>query len=341
MKGNLFFFALGALALTACTSEDVVEHSEKSLNVIGFENVADKFTKADLTFNTLEQFNVFGFYTTDDAPSQAVEVFKNVSVTRNDAYDWNYKDDLGRFEYWIPGANYYFYAYSCGSTTKLDKDDANHNQGSFSINMDDDLAVNARVLTLNNYICDATHQHDLVYASNTGENGAGIKGLETNNQKVALQFHHLLSKVTTEFTNNFRDGYSAKVSNVRIVNLMTVGNYDPREGAGWTGQSLGANPVVNLSTAPLSMDKYEDKIPSPSVYVLPNAYSKSEDDENPSYIYLKFDLTLTNSKGVAVSTKTMTGKFSPSWAAGYIIMTLLINNVDLEHVLAKTTYHKY
>lgn len=69
MKRSIFYFALSALALTACTSEDVKNDDVAKRSAIGFENVANKFSRVeDLTNVSLSQFNVFGYYTTPDNP---------------------------------------------------------------------------------------------------------------------------------------------------------------------------------------------------------------------------------------------------------------------------------
>lgn len=322
MKGKFFFFALGALALTACTSEDVLEQNTKSLNVIGFENGANKFTKAeDLTYSSLEQFNVFGFYTTPDNDSKAVEVFNDTPVKRNDNGDWSYKEDLGEFRYWVPGGHYYFYAYSCGSVSKLDT----KKYGSFTMNMADGLTASNRVLMINNYVCDASHQHDLIFASNTGavegNEYAGILGKEKGNGDVTLHFQHLLSKVGAKFTNKFPAGYTTVVSNVYIDGLMTQGNYDPRNGGSWNGQSAGATSLVYLhdtSNPAINPIRLETGLSDTSntAYVLPNSYNGADGTADDTYIYMKFNLVVYNN-GEVVLNKTLSGKFSPSWAIGH------------------------
>ncbi|MDE6308863.1 MAG: fimbrillin family protein, partial [Muribaculaceae bacterium] len=64
MKKHFFYLAAGAFALTACTSEDVIDDVQTTRNPIQFENVVNKMTRAtDLNTSNFKQFNVFGFYT--------------------------------------------------------------------------------------------------------------------------------------------------------------------------------------------------------------------------------------------------------------------------------------
>lgn len=131
MVKRFFYLAVGALALTACTSEDVVDDvTTSSRNLIRFENVVNKPSRAatDITTQTLNQFNVFGFYVLPDAPTHAYEVFNNVPVTNPGSGMWGYDDKYAR--YWVPNANYYFYAYSCGSAALKDT------YGNFSLDVD-------------------------------------------------------------------------------------------------------------------------------------------------------------------------------------------------------------
>ncbi len=309
MKGKIFFFALGALALTACTSEEVMDDVAKKSNAIGFENVVNKLTKAgDMDNASLNQFNVYGYYTMNPTDGVAIQVFKDVPVTRPEGGTWGYTNT----QYWIPDAHYYFYAYSDGGSA------LEAPYGELIMNMENGVTPSSRVLKINDYVADATHQCDLVYSSSEGDTdeGAsfpnGIIAKATGNDMVTFHFKHLLTKVTAQFTNKFPDGYTAEVTDVTFENIFNQGDYDPRVEGGWQNQSkVGDTPYVTLLAAGAKATAAagaSDK--SGSAYTIPYGYKTGE------YVTLRFKLTLFNN-GVQVLQKELTGNFIPAWNSGY------------------------
>lgn len=333
MAKHLFFLAAaGALALTACTSEDVVEDVASSRNLITFENVVNKPTRVDdigTKENPFMYFNVYGFYTLPNNEYVANEVFENVLVSKQTSGTWSYITNEGEKpegpRYWVPDARYYFYAYSCGNTKILDEE-----FGSFDLNMkneydegtpdDKKLKASDRVLKITNYICDNSHQHDLIFATNTGgvtgeDKYVGILGKTTQNNAVSLQFYHILSKINAQFTSKFSKEYTLVVKNVSIQNIRNQGNYDPREDKGWESVTRKAGvPHVNLQTGTgLSMGVNEsDK--TGTAYVIPWDYDKDPNDE--STVSIKFDIDLLF-QGNLVMNKTLIGTFIPEWKPGF------------------------
>lgn len=328
MKRKLFYFAVSALALTACTSENVVEDKVRDSKAIGFDNVVNKLTRdvSDLTYNSLTQFNVFGFYTTPGNANVAVEEFTNVPVYRQSGGTWSYiLDGEGNRttqpeKFWMPDARYYFYAYSCGNELLPDTQ--------FSFNTSDALSASGRTLKINNYLCDATHQHDLIYATNTGavegNKFAGILGLATGNDLVTFQFTHLLSKVSAKFTSNMTSDYTIEISNVSIENIRNIGDYNPE--TGWQNvlrTENGSAHVFLLNTSdpdisPIQTGAGQADAVSQSAYVIPWGYDgqESADATKSTWVNIKFTATLYN-KSEKILVQELTGKFNPTWLAGY------------------------
>ncbi len=342
MKRNYFYFAASALVLSACTSENVVEDITKDRNVISFENVVKKPTRADrvedISAGSLSQFNVFGFYVTPSDPYKAYEIFDDVLVKRHDS-DWIYAnaDENIELRYWLKGNKYYFYAYNCGNKEKLSS-----YYGTFTLNMDnkEKLSAAERVLIINNYLCDHTHQHDLIYASNVGGSDyAGIEALESGNAHVALQFNHILSKVNARFTSKFPEEYEVIIKNVAIQNIRNIGNYHPV--SGWqevkrtkTGDIVDM-PYINLATAIRDADgnqtssflsvknEVDNKgnqvyVDSEIGFVIPWGYqgdaTASLDEDNK--VYFTFDIEVLN-QGNTVLTKSLKAILNPTWLVGY------------------------
>lgn len=321
MKSKIFFFAASALALTACTSGDVVENGVENGRLIRFENVVNKVSRAsDLTKGNLSHFNVFGYYTTPDNDEVAVQEFDDVPVTLDKTSGtWSY---TGGDRYWIPNARYYFYAYSCGGADM-------EGNAEFSMDMKDGLTPSDRILIIKNYLCDNDHQHDLIYASSTGateENPwEGILAKDGNNNAVAFQFHHILAKVNAQFISKFSSDYTVTISDVSLENIRNLGTYNPNNGGVWnpvTRKNDGRNFVYLLDTdqqgvMPISTTSAsEDGVTTPYAYVIPWAYITSAEDAEEAGVSLKFHIVVSN-KNQVVFEKDMVGKFHPNWGAGY------------------------
>lgn len=330
MKRNLFYFAASALVLAGCTSENVVEDVAKKNNAICFENVVNKVTRVDdITGDNLKQFNVFGFYVNPNDEFSAYEIFDDVLVTR-DGLDWSYTDEEGNgLRYWLTGNKYYFYAYNCGNAEKLSSQ-----YGTFSLDMDNskELTAKERVLIINKYICDHTHQHDLIYASNVGgSNYEGIQALESGNAAVALQFRHILSKVNAKFTSKFPEEYKVFIKNVSFQNIRNVGNYHPV--TGWQEVKRESEmPYINLSTTTtdeegkptnISIVNGTDKLgrqlsaTTDTGVVIPWGYQGDSAEEGvDNKVYLTFDIEVTN-QGKTVLTRSLKAILNPTWLPGY------------------------
>ncbi|MDE7136413.1 MAG: fimbrillin family protein, partial [Muribaculaceae bacterium] len=329
MKRKFFYFAVCALALSACTSEDVVEDVAKSRNAIGFVNVVNKPTRAeDITGDNLNQFNVFGFYVNPTDPFSAYEIFDDVLVKRN-GVNWSYEESLGELRYWLNGNKYYFYAYNCGNAEKLSTE-----YGTFSLDMDNkkQLSAKERVLIINNYRCDYMHQHDLIYASNVGGNDYEcLESLETGNAEVALQFKHILSKVNARFTSKFPSEYTVYIKNVAIQNIRNFGNYHPV--TQWQGVvRVGEMPYINLSTATtdeegnstnisvvngLDEKGRQLKADTGTGFVIPWGYQGDNPDaDGDNKVYLTFNIEVRN-QGKVVLTKSLRAILNPTWEPGY------------------------
>lgn len=338
MKKHLCLLAVGALALTACTSEGVLEDVASSRSAIKFEYVVNKPSRADLTSSNLKQFAVFGYYTLPGKPGIAHEVFHDVSVTRNDDNTWEYETAEVPLRYWLEDARYYFYAYSCGSVTKLNTE----KYGTFTMDMDDGLTPADRVLIINNYVCDNNHQHDLIYASNTGatedDQFAGILGLgkdkDNANAPVAFQFKHLLSKVKARFTTSFGSEYEVVVRNVSIRNIRNIGSYHPQ--SGWQGVdrtegdqpfvyllNSGANDVLPLYVHNKKTGNVQESVETNTAYIIPYGYSGQEGDVN-TWVNLYFEIDVYLGPNRLMS-KILTARFNPTWLEGYSY----VYNVDI------------
>lgn len=325
MAKRLLLIAVGALALTACTSSDVIDDVASSRNQIRFETAVNKPTRAveELAMETLSEFQVFGFYTMPGNVNHAHEIFNNITV-KKDGSSWNYASDEVPLRYWVPDATYYFYAYSCGNKVKLGS-----SYGNFSVDMEENDGVgkpaSERVLEITDYICDNTHQHDLIFASNTGYKANG-----STDSDVSFTFNHLLSKIQAKFTSKFASEYTVVIKNVRLENICNKGNYDFTSGWNKVVRPEGQTPLVYLqNTTGYNIEKPEKNLEvtneivkdektgndiqasaaSNCAYVIPFAYDKKE-------VYLKFEVDVMYGEDKVIS-KSLSATLQPDWKSGY------------------------
>lgn len=300
MKKHLFSLAVGVMALTACTSEDIIDVSATQGNAIGFENVVNKNSRVvdgDLTSKTFDNFLVYGYYTKDQM-AVPIQIFNGVSVTKSKNAttgkdEWNYDG----VRYWIPKCTYYFYAYSCADIALTS------NNGSPAMTLTNETTVDGRALAIMSYVCDGTHQHDLVTAEN--EN---VVALEKNNPQVALSFGHALCKIKAEFTTDFPAGYQVKISNVKISEFNNKANLNVGTGV-WTDHKTDGNPFINLAvdeTHNTMTSTPGSFVETAEVFLIPKEYSNTE--------YTKLHFTIELSKdGEVVLQRNITGTWSPKW----------------------------
>lgn len=314
MKRNLFYFAAGVLALSACTSEDVVNDVARTRNVIGFENVVKKSSRADdITNSQFKQFYVFGYY--NKGANVFSPVFENTLVTRLATNDgWSYYDEATGEDYrhWIPGAKYHFFAYSVGNGAKLEQKVGGT-----------PLSDGTSTFGFEDFVCDAENQSDLIFAYNCGSDNTGIEAMETGNTDVSLNFAHILTKVNATFSSGFPKGYEVKISNVTISNIYDKGDflYQPGETATspvytWNAELGGGTGNVVLWAAdadPLSVvftnDASTNSEETNSAYVIPHKYN------DPS-VCINFSIEVIDNGNTIIS-KNLVGKFKPNWLPGY------------------------
>lgn len=314
MKKHLLYLVAGALALSACTSEEVYDESIQN-NAIGFQNVVSKQSRgdvADITYNSIKQFYVYGYYTMPSYEGNPIQIFDAESVTRPDLTkdDWNYDHT----RYWVPTATYYFYAYSCNNTYLREQ------FGLFAMNMSGSTP-NERALKISEYRCDDKHQHDLVFASKEG-----VKAEMSGNAPVNFKFQHLLTKVDAKFTSKFPAEYDVVISEVRFENICNIGWYNPN--SGWykveRDEDATENPKVYLLSqedGSITATAGKSTPTTCSAVVLPWTYNDISNN-----VTIKFKVavntTIPGKDGAPdivenILTRDLSGTWSPDWKMGY------------------------
>lgn len=185
MKTNLFLLGMAVAAFSSCTNEEVTDVAQN--RAIKFNQFVENNTREVQKVESLSSFYVFGKFG-EISNSYTTQIFNNESQ------DTPY--------YWVANKFYIFGAYADGNNGKIE-----------------DVIFDSakKQLVFTNYSPNDTK--DLVAAiSDEVESGDNPT---TNDNKVSLTFHHMLSQV--KFTFNTTDGkeYQIKISNLKFNAVKT------------------------------------------------------------------------------------------------------------------------
>ncbi|MDE6716988.1 MAG: fimbrillin family protein [Muribaculaceae bacterium] len=331
MKRSFIYLAGCALALTACTSEEVVDVGVHR-NPIGFENAVMKQSRAgdqalqgDLTKDSFDKFLVYGFYTMKDQTNNPIQVFSGEPVTKSvdgGKTSWSYVNT----RYWVPEASYNFFAYSCADVA-LD-----NIYGTVGLSLNENSSE--RQMTISNYRCDQVHNHDLIVAQARNLVGQAItEDNPTPNPNVSLKFEHVLTKIDAVFTSEFSGEYDVVIKDVRIVNFRNIGSFSSNNSKWSAEREVNSTGTVVPASIQLpfggpngegvsnaaeynsngSVKRAEKKAATGSVYMIPYSYSQND-------VQLRFSLDLykgeEHTSATLVLGRDMTGTWSPKWEPG-------------------------
>lgn len=301
MKKTLLTLAVGALALSACTSEDVLKEGPQS-NAITFTNVVGKNSRA-LTSENFGLFYVFAYYTMGNDLNVRKNIFTDTPITKS-GNDWS--SPISR--YWVEGANYSFYAYSCENkhiAPDYGGPSVDRNDGTFRLNYTSHA--------------EGGISHDLVFASATD-----VLGKESDNQPVPMQFKHILSKVNLSFVSDFPEGYTIEVNNISIENFQNTATFTANKKAVSDG-SLGSWGNVDydgkqpnkftMNTKGNSKTTLNgDPVVTSECYMIPHHYDSNNSKDNP--VKIQFNIKVTNESNQTILSNTLVGSWHPNWRMG-------------------------
>lgn len=299
MKKLLFATAAGLIMLTACTSEEVIDVSPTQGNVIGFKNVVYKNTRAvtgDLTSTSFDNFLAYGYYT-KEGMTTPIQIFNGVSVAKSKNSkgedEWKYNG----VRYWVPNCTYHFYGYSCADIALAS------GKGTPAMTLTNETSVDGRALSIMGYLCDGTHQHDLVCAESDH-----ILAKDKDNPQVSLGFEHALCKIKAVFTTDFSAGYQVKVSNVKITQFYNRGDYNVGTQV-WSNFKIENSPYINMpvdennnivTSAPNSA------VETAEIFLIPTLYPSTE------VVNLHFTIEVSKD-GEVVLERSIIGSWAPQW----------------------------
>ena len=196
MKKTIFTaFALGAMVLAGCTKVETVDVPES--RAIAFDNFVTNSVKSLNTEGIdFTSFFVYGGFEGE------YKLFDNREVKYeevNGTPGWYYQDN----EYWMDGETYNFAAYS-------------YENGTIS-NISWNTAKTHLIIPVENV--DGTK--DLIYAYESNLEGPGT---------VTFDFHHILSRVTFEFTKDATlNGTDILISDLKITSVNNSGKFEGKD----------------------------------------------------------------------------------------------------------------
>lgn len=270
------------------------------------ENVT-KAIDPSYTATTLTSFNVYG--TMENTDGDKANIFNRVTVTKNATTNqganhatygqWGYASE--NTQYWVAG-NTYAFAAVAGDT-------ASDNTDGVTVNVKTDTKMPSTIT----YV--ASFQTDLLYAvDNHGKHGEG----NATNTNIAFTFNHLLAKVKFTFTNGYPAGYTVKVSDVIITNVVDGGTYTVSSkswNANTATESLEFGNVVETAT--------EDGTAASAIATTNTAgYSANFErllvpaDYTTTKLAITFTAEVTSPQGIVVKTTAYTSNASVKLEAG-------------------------
>lgn len=202
MKKSLFIMALGAIALTSCSQDEVLEVKKDAISFATITGNASRATTYNSTTNKVTKFKVTGLVT--DATSTKA-YFENLTLATavSGVYDSGY--------YWPTGTmDFYAVAPEDYSITTGTLAAAASKVG--------DAAAKIKNVTI---AADATSQADIVYALSTGKTKPAAA------TPVDLNFQHALAQVDfkVKIDASVKQALKVVVKSVTVKNLQGTGDY--------------------------------------------------------------------------------------------------------------------
>lgn len=222
MKKSLFIMALGAIALTSCSQDEVLEVKQDAIAFSAFtENLSRATAKTDL--GTGDNFVVYANENSGDAVTD-LPYIKGIVATTDGAGGGAGEFKLASTYYW-PIKPLDFYCISPASLAEGTITPANN------------------IPAISTYTVDSDHAEDLLYSVTTGLK----RGTNVDADGVAdINFRHALSMIQFKFASDVTYDLDVTVSEIQLVNVAQTGAYAlPSE---TTSPNLATNTDPNAST---------------------------------------------------------------------------------------------
>lgn len=209
MKKSLFYVALGAMVLTSCAQDEVLDTPKDGVQ---FRVVAENAGRGTVeTTNDIDDFIVKAF-NVDDYDKNGSVFMNDMKVYRTKSgdtwSDWTYNST----KFWPNKGEVNFYSYSpanLGEYATVSIGAVKQVEGNGTVNK------GAQTITYT-VPTDAASQIDILYALNTGMSKA--------DKNVPVNFRHALSQVVFK-AKCVKSDLKVDIQSIRIANLKTTGTF--------------------------------------------------------------------------------------------------------------------
>lgn len=316
-KISTLFLSAGVLAMTGCTSSEILEEAAPELRgaiSFGTTNVSKPSRAAldggvSLSNTTLAEFYVCGSYKT--AAEGLKTVFNNVKTEKKEDGTWQY---VGGDRFWVPEAMYTFAAFSCSNS--YDPNNAGLPTFAFYEN---------GILNFKEYVC---HNHDLVYAYTDA-----IEGKETGNQTVNLQFKHILTRLKFSFECTAPGSdYKIELSEVKLSGMINSADYNGETHV-WGNHKVfndqvaveSLSSVDGTNTVPdntgVTDEKNKKYLEYTPIFVIPNKYAEK------NVVNLTFKMTVKYN-AEKILERDVIATWTPDWEQGKSMNNIVSINFE-------------
>ena len=214
MKKSLFIMALGAIALTSCSQDEVIEVQKDAISFAAFNENASRADILESDDLIGKKFKVWGVVAEGATPTY-ISYIDGITCTVTGT-----KADISSGYYWPTGTMDFYAVYPA--------DVANASLGTPSA-----YASNTAGIT-GVEVADANNQTDILYALTTGQT--------KTTADVPLNFKHALSQVVfkVKIADNVAQDIEVKLNSVTLKSLVKKGNFAFPKTAPTTGAGVGS-----------------------------------------------------------------------------------------------------
>lgn len=279
--------AMGVITLASCSSDEVISSVDQN-KAIGFDAMANKSSRTEVSTNNIERFRVFGCTMDAGTTNNHATIFNGITVKRPNltSQNWGYEN----VQYWAPNKDYYFVAIS---TNVMDPKWAftapdTHPEGLAT----GDSFKGYGTVTMD--VAAVSADNDLVYAYASRTTDAEI----TNTTKVPFSFNHMLSRLGLKFTNAIAStGYTIVISDVKITGIAANGSVE-----------LGGDPSALAWTMSTETASVTATVPSNNELVKDGSTTSAYKFIIPGSQAISIEFTATvKLNGTVYSTRTLNG----------------------------------
>lgn len=215
MKKSLFIMALGAIALTSCSQDEIIEVKQ---DAIGFSVATENASRADATTATsLVDFVVYANENSGD-PTTDLRYITGITATTGGAGGGTGSFKLASTYYW-PIKPLDFYCISPAAPVGSATPEVNR------------ISVSDNIPSISEYTVGSAHSEDLLYSvalglKRGGDVGtAGCKVAVGSDGVAAINFRHALAMVQFKFASASAYDLDVTVSKIKLVNVAQTGAY--------------------------------------------------------------------------------------------------------------------